>query len=413
MAPKPEMDSLHLNQSSEIPPIPPNRIHENVEDFDFYETSTATFANMTTTTMSIRRQTSEVNSYLNDSANKNLSTQPTPVDKKELSEIMAPIMQTLHEQYKQNLEIQHENELAKEIRQIYCQVSVLRRIQAVTLSQTNGLLAATVLNLPICSRLLGLGQSLLLQECEKVHVFVTAKETKCGYQPLAVYNNKNYTIGTDGWSIHPFSNCFWKSNLVNLNGKTYHWEYNNTHSGWIEQVPTIHTPNLNLVSEFQELPLKDFDYALKSHPSHSTADLERLNVLNELIGRIEETNDNSLAGMVMSEKQDNKFGDMFSWTDYLKIIIFATIGFILFVLLLYVLARVNPLPALVDSFRRRRSTIRNNSDLADIPLEQMQPMITASPQIIIPGNVYPFVVPPSAPFDARMQSNSFLNRIHL
>jgi hypothetical protein len=121
------MDSLHLNQSSEIPPIPPNRIHENVEDFDFYETSTATFANMTTTTMSIRRQTSEVNSYLNDSANKNLSTQPTPLDKKELSEIMAPIMQTLHEQYKQNLEIQHENELAKEIRQIYCQVSVLRK----------------------------------------------------------------------------------------------------------------------------------------------------------------------------------------------------------------------------------------------------------------------------------------------
>jgi hypothetical protein len=117
--------------------------------------------------------------------------------------------------------------------------------------------------------------------------------------------------------------------------------------------------------------------------------------------------------MVMSEKQDNKFGDMFSWTDYLKIIIFATIGFILFVLLLYIFARVNPLPALVDSFRRRRSAIRNNSDLADIPLEQMQPMITASPQIIIPGNVYPFVVPPSAPFDARMQSNSFLNRIHL
>jgi hypothetical protein len=349
----------------------------------------------------------------NQPINVTRTSNPAAIDKRALSEVMAPIMQSFHEQYKQNLEIQHENELAKEIRQIYCQVSVLRRLQAVTLSQTNGLLAASVLELPTCSRLQGLGQSLLLQECERVQVFVTATETRCGYQPLTIYNNKNYTIGTDGWSIHPFSNCFWKSNLVNLNGKTYHWEYNSTHSGWIEQVPTIHTPNLNLVSEFQELPLKDFDYALKSHPSHSTADLERLNVLNELIGRIEETNDNSLAGMVMSEKQDNKFGDMFSWTDYLKIIIFATIGFILLVLLLYIFARVNPLPALVDSFRRRRSAIRNNSDLADIPLEQMQPMITASPQIIIPGNVYPFVVPPSAPFDPRMHSNSFLNRIQL
>jgi hypothetical protein len=224
----------------------------------------------------------------------------------------------------------------------------------VTLSQTNGLLAALVLELPICSRIQGLGQSLLLQECERVQVFVTAQETKCGYQPFTVYNNKNYTIGTDGWSIHPFSNCFWKSNLINLNGKTYHWEHNVTQSGWVEQVPTIHTPNLNLVSEFQELPLNDFDYALKGHPAHSTADLERLDVLTELIGRIEETHDNSLAGMIMSEKQDTKFGDMFSWTDYLKTIIFATIGFVVFILVMYIFARVNPFPALIDSFRRQR-----------------------------------------------------------
>ena len=168
-----------------------------------------------------------------------------------------------------------------------------------------------------------------------------------------------------------------------------------------------------MISEFQELPLKDFDYALKGHPSHSAADLERLNVLNELIGRIEETNDNSLAGMVLSEKRDNRFGDMFSWTDYLKILIFATIGFVLFVLVMYVFARVNPFPALVDSFRRRRLALQRNADLAEIPLEQMQPMLTASPQVVIPGNIYPFVVPPSAPFDARIRTNSFLNRIQL
>jgi hypothetical protein len=72
---------------------------------------------------------------------------------------------------------------------------------------------------------------------------------------------------------------------------------------WIEQVPTIHTPNLNLVSEFQELPLNDFDYALKGHTDHSIADMENLNVLTELIERIEETHDNSLSGMVMSEKK--------------------------------------------------------------------------------------------------------------
>jgi hypothetical protein len=48
-----------------------------------------------------------------------------------------------------------------------------------TLSQTNGILAAAALELPICSRLQGLGQSLLLQECEKKQVTVGAIETKC------------------------------------------------------------------------------------------------------------------------------------------------------------------------------------------------------------------------------------------
>ena len=47
------------------------------------------------------------------------------------------------------------------------------------------------------------------------------------------------------------------------------------------------------MSVFDELPLKDFDFALKGHPAHSTTDLERLNVLNELIERIEESHDKS------------------------------------------------------------------------------------------------------------------------
>ena len=200
-APQPEIDSQHKNQPSEIMPF---RIEEDIEEINYFATSTATYPNMTAPTTPVHQKERSVNQYVNDSTwnstseNKTLPNKPAALNRREISEIMAPILQTFHEQYKQNLEIQHENELAKEIRQVYCQVSVLRRLQAVTLSQTNGILAATVLGLPPCSRLQGLGQSLLLQECERVQVFVTARETKCGFQPLTVYNNKNYTIGTDG-----------------------------------------------------------------------------------------------------------------------------------------------------------------------------------------------------------------------
>jgi hypothetical protein len=58
---------------------------------------------------------------------------------------------------------------------------------------------------------------------------------------------------------------------------------------------------------------------------------------------------------------------------------------------MYIFARGNPFQALVGSFKPSRSTIQRNADLAEIKLEQLQPMITATPQVVIPGNAYPFV----------------------
>ena len=47
-----------------------------------------------------------------------------------------------HEQFITKIETDHENKLAKEIRDVYCQLEVIKRNQAIGLAQTNGLLAA-------------------------------------------------------------------------------------------------------------------------------------------------------------------------------------------------------------------------------------------------------------------------------
>ncbi|EFX60697.1 hypothetical protein DAPPUDRAFT_123286 [Daphnia pulex] len=140
---QPEIDSLYLNESS-------------LDAAIWVEEPTATYPDMTKPTTTIHRVTKAINSSADDYSGYNPAqnaTNPVTMDRRTLSEFMAPIMQSFHEQFKQHLEAQHENELAREIRQMYCQVSVLRRLQAVTLSQTNGLLAASVLELPTCSRL--------------------------------------------------------------------------------------------------------------------------------------------------------------------------------------------------------------------------------------------------------------------
>jgi len=300
----------------------------------------------------------------------------TQIDIKSLPDEIKKILEPFHEQFKIGLEIEHENKLAKEIRQVFCQLSILRRLQAITLAQTNGILAATALQLPTCSRLQGLGQSLLLQECVKQKVTVSAKETKCGFQPFTVYKNNNYTIGMDGWSLHPFSKCFWKSNLINLNGKTYHWEHSNNTSDWIEQTPNIHTPNLNLISSFDEIPLNDYDFSLKGHPAHSIADLEQLNVLNDLIGHIEDSSSNSLSQLVMSEKQENKLSTMSSWLDGLKVIAFTTIGIIIIIILATMIIAIDPLKPLMTAVQRSRNnrTETQYAEVEQIPTTSQQPI---------------------------------------
>ena len=251
----------------------------------------------------------------------------------------------------------------------------MRRVQAVTLSQTNGILAAATLQLPVCTRLQDLGQSLLLQECRKPRLNISAVETSCGFQPFTVFNNLNYTIGTDGWSLHPYSECFWKTHLVNLNGKTYHWVHTTQTNDWVELPPNIHTSNLKLISQFKEIHLKDYDFSVLSHPAHSTSELEQLNVLNDLIGRIQDTSSNSISNLVMSTKKESKIVNLFTLTKTLKIAVSAVVGIIVFLICLKLFTMFNPIPRLVFSIRNLLESRRLQRNRQNAPIEMMTPML--------------------------------------
>ena len=66
--------------------------------------------------------------------------------------------------------------------------------------------------------------------------------------------NSNNTIDIDEWSIQPFSNCGWKSELVNFNDKRYYWVHNLTFQDWVVQNPNLHIIHIDLISEFEEIP---------------------------------------------------------------------------------------------------------------------------------------------------------------
>ena len=101
---------------------------------------------------------------------------------------------------------------------MYCKLTHLRRITLISLTQSNGLMAASLL-FPnkSCTRLNGLGQVLLLQQCRKSEIQLSAIETKCGYEPKF----ENYTVARDGYSLIPFQPCMWSDGIINVNNKAY------------------------------------------------------------------------------------------------------------------------------------------------------------------------------------------------
>jgi hypothetical protein len=250
----------------------------------------------------------------------------------------------------------------------------MKKNQAVILSQTNGLLAASAIGLPTCSRIQGLGQTMLLQQCAVKTVVLTAIETQCGFQPFFTYASENYTVGMDGWSIHPYSACFWKSHFVNINGNAFAWEHNATSGEWVKQNPTVHTANLELIAEFEELQLNDFDLALKAHPAHNVMEMEQLNILNDLVGRLHETESKAMSNIVVTKEQDNNIGSMFSWFDTLKIMGLSTIGFILFLISIRLFIACNIIPKIAKvSHRIQNSKLfkRRNEETLAVELENM------------------------------------------
>ena len=51
---------------------------------------------------------------------------------------------------------------------------------------------------------------------------------------------------------------------------------------------TSHVRNLDLIAQFKEIPLKDYDYSLAAHPAHDFTNLDQLYLITDLMARIQE-----------------------------------------------------------------------------------------------------------------------------
>ena len=209
-----------------------------------------------------------------------------------------------HHQYTEGRAVGRENVLSNELHMMNCAMMKLKKFQLISLAQSNGFLAAKAVNLPMCQRLQSHGTALIVQTCKTERVNVTAIEGPCGMEPF----HANFTIGLDGYSLHPYMPCFRKGTVVSLNDKAYIWQ----NGDWIETQPSIKINNINLVGKFDEIDDNESEYMLKPHEAFEREEEEQVNQINDIVTMMHGTNANAMQ-LVMDETSKNNMPAAFSW----------------------------------------------------------------------------------------------------
>ncbi|XP_032799333.1 uncharacterized protein LOC116936287 [Daphnia magna] len=164
-----------------------------------------------------------------------------------------------NKQYIQDRAIDRDNQLARLLQTIKCDVRKAKNERAIITAQYNDWLTALLLKLPRCAKLQAFGQTAVVIQCKAVNATFETVIMPCGPQPK--FNN--YTIYLDGWELVKFSPCYWKNGFVNFNDKPYAFR-NNT---WTRLDPNIVLPECTLAHSFRYEDVKSFDYDHRSNPA--------------------------------------------------------------------------------------------------------------------------------------------------
>jgi hypothetical protein len=82
--------------------------------------------------------------------------------------------------------------------------------------------------------------------------------------------------------------------------------------------PSSHLSTLRLTAKFEELEDNEAQYVINSHDIVYRQEYEAINSVNEIVGRIHESNSKSLSAIIVNEHEKSRHWDLRRWTSKLQ-----------------------------------------------------------------------------------------------
>jgi len=187
-----------------------------------------------------------------------------------------------HAQFTRDRVVEIANELARDLRKTQCVMRELAHQTAISTAQHNGWLAASYLDLPICSKLIPIGEDVGIVQCAPKNVSFTTVVTSCGPQP----RYQNSTINIEGWELTRFSECYWYSNFVNFNGRAHAFK-NGT---WSPVMTSIVFQGQKLVNTVPMEVDNALGTLLKLHPAIKSNPMSPAAAVADILAAVQEQN---------------------------------------------------------------------------------------------------------------------------
>jgi hypothetical protein len=191
-----------------------------------------------------------------------------------------------HIQYIDDKEVENQNILAHHINALHCQINKYKNQQALEAAQFNGWMAAEILNLPQCTKLVAMGSIVQAIKCEPKLVTFTSRTGSCGPQPI--YKEK-FTISKTGWELVDFKNCYWTGSWVNFNGIPYAYA-----DGDFKPIEYSTLGNLEtLQQDFKFIDDTAFAFSSRLNLAYDMSIIDNANVVADLVAAVSEHHQNT------------------------------------------------------------------------------------------------------------------------